>query len=414
MRIMIAGTVYYPAMNGQAVFTENLSEGLAKRGHEVLSVFPSEKGYAYSTIHNNVCIEAIKSTNLTMIHSDAYFSMFSESAIHQIIRSFQPDIVHIQDHFPLSQDVVRAARHYGIHLIGTNHFMPENLAAYVPIISKLKPVYNRIMWNWMLSLYNRLDVATAQSKASAALLRSQGLRIPVQPVSCGIDLKRFFRDSSVDRAAVRTRYGLDPRKTIFLFVGRVDHEKRLDVLLRAIKLLNRNDIQLAIAGRGTAQESLQTLATELELGERIHFTGFVPAEDLPALLNSADIFSMPSEAELLSIASLEAMACGRPVLLANAVALPELAGDGINGYLFRPGDAADAARCMALLADHPERWKRMGAGSVEKAHYHSLENTLKQYETLYSNLLAGAYSNLEETGMNSLRSSPNWLGGNKK
>ena len=414
MRILIAGTVYYPAMNGQAVFTKSLTEGLAQRGHEVLSIFPSEKGYAYSTTRNNVRIEAIRSFNLTMIHTDAYFSLFSRRAIRQIFKSFQPEIVHIQDHFPLSRDVVLEARRCGIKLIGTNHFMPENLAAYVPpLLSNIKPLYNRVMWNWMLEVYNRLDVATAQSKASAALLRAEGLRIPVYPVSCGIDQGHFYPDPSVDRAAMRARYGLDPKRKLFLFVGRVDHEKRLDILLHAVKLLDRDDIQLAIAGRGSAQEELQTMANELRLGKRVHFTGFIPAEDLPGLLNSADIFTMPSEAELLSIASLEAMACGRPVLLANAVALPELAGDGINGYLFRPGNAADAARCMALLADHPERWPRMGAGSLEKANFHSLENTLKQYENLYVNLQAGTYSNIVETGINSLRSSPDWPFGNK-
>ena len=110
MRILIAGTVYYPAMNGQAVFTKSLTEGLAQRGHEVLSIFPSEKGYAYSTTRNNVRIEAIRSFNLTMIHTDAYFSLFSRRAIRQIFKSFQPEIVHIQDHFPLSRDVVLEAR----------------------------------------------------------------------------------------------------------------------------------------------------------------------------------------------------------------------------------------------------------------------------------------------------------------
>ena len=404
MRILIAGTVNYPAMNGQAIFTQSLTEGLALRGHEVLSIFPSELGHAYSCIRNNVQIEALRSTNLTMIHSDSYFSLFSENAIQKIFQTFKPEVVHVQDHYPLSQDVVHVARRHGLPLIGTNHFMPENLAAFVPLISNIKPVYNRIMWSWMLNLYNRLDVATAQSRASAALLRAQGLSIPVYSVSCGIDLDRFKPDPDINREEIRKRYGLDPRRTLFLFVGRVDFEKRLDVLIHALKHLDRDDIQLGIAGHGAAQESLRSLVSELGLGERVHFTGFVPAADLPALLNSADIFSMPSQAELLSIASLEAMACGLPVLLANAVALPELAGDGVNGYLFRPGNSQDAARCMALLADHPEQWARMGDGSLEKSQFHSLENALKQYENLYINLAAGTYANISETSLHNLQS----------
>jgi 1,2-diacylglycerol 3-alpha-glucosyltransferase len=387
MRILIAGTANYPALNGQAVFTEHLAEGLAHRGHDVLSVFPSEKGNAYQVVRNDVQIEAIKSISLNSLHSDAYFSLFSEGAIQRIFDSFQPEIVHIQDHFPLSRDVVSIARRRNVRLIGTNHFMPENLAAYVPIISNIKPVYNWIMWALMLDVYNRLGVATAQSKASAALMKTNGLRIPVYPVSCGIDLGYFHPNPGVDRTSVRARFNLDPHRTIFLFVGRVDREKRLDILLYALSQLNRDDIQLVIAGHGEEKKNLETLAKELELGERVRFTGFIPREELPALLNSVDIFTMPSDAELLSIASLEAMACGRPVLLANAVALPELVAVGVNGYLFEPGQAADAARCMALLADHPEHWGKMGAASMERARYHGLENAIRQYEGIYAALL---------------------------
>jgi glycosyltransferase involved in cell wall biosynthesis len=392
MRIMIAGTANLPALNGQAVFTENLAKGLARQGHDVLMIFPSEKGAGYQTTMDLVSIQAIRSTNLNKIHSGAYFSVFSEKIIHQIMRAFNPEIVHIQDHFPLSRDVVRVARRTGHKLVGTNHFMPENLAPYVPVISKFKPVYNRIMWSWMLEVYNHLDVVTAQSKASAAMLRAQGLRVPVFPVSCGINLDRFTPIRNVDRAATLRRFGLDPARKIFLFVGRVDKEKRLDVLLNAMSQLQRDDIQFVISGHGAAQESLQSLVAELNLGERVRFTGFVAQEDLPVLLNSADIFCMPSEAELLSIATLEAMACARPVLLANAVALPELVTDGLNGYLFRPGDPVDAARTMSMLADHPEKWSAMGRASQEKAHYHGIENTLKQYENIYTTLLASPAS----------------------
>ncbi|MCL4530207.1 MAG: glycosyltransferase, partial [Chloroflexi bacterium] len=272
-------------------------------------------------------------------------------------------------------------------IVGTNHFMPENLAPYVPGLSKIKPVYNWILWRWMLEVYNRVDVATAQSRVAAELVRQQGLRIPISPASCGIDLRRFHPDPKTDRRACRLRYGIDPDKVIFLFVGRVDKEKRVDVLLRAMSLLKRDDIQLVIAGQGAASGDFQELAKSLNLGKRARFTGFIPNEDLHVLLNSVDVFAMPSEAELLSIASLEAMACARPVLLADAVALPDLVTPGQNGYLFKPGDAKDAACYMEMLADQRDRWEEMGKVSLEKAQYHSLENTILKYETLYKETL---------------------------
>ena len=185
------------------------------------------------------------------------------------------------------------------------------------------------------------------------------------------------------------RYGLDTERITFLFVGRVDAEKRVDVLIRAVKKLQRPDIQLAVTGSGAALPTYQALAEELGVQDQVRFTGFVPDVDLPQLLNSVDIFAMPSEAELLSIASLEAMASARPLLLARSKALPELVMTGRNGYLFTAGDVDDAARCMELLANHPEQRRQMGAASLEQVQSHSLANVLKRYEELYSACLAG-------------------------
>jgi glycosyltransferase involved in cell wall biosynthesis len=162
-----------------------------------------------------------------------------------------------------------------------------------------------------------------------------------------------------------------------------DGEKRLDVLLYALQQLRRDDIQLAIAGRGAALHSLETLARELGLGKKVRFLGFVPDEDLPALLNAVDVFAMSSEAELLSIASLEAIASGRPLLAARAQALPELVTDGGNGFLFQPGDPLDAAQAMARMVDFPERLSEMGLASLQKVQIHNRKTVLQRYEKMY-------------------------------
>jgi 1,2-diacylglycerol 3-alpha-glucosyltransferase len=389
MRILIAGNTQYLAFHGQATFTVNLAEGLARQGHEVLAVVNSENGRAYRTQRNGVQIEALRAVSLELLHPDTYYPLLPTHSVRRIFATFRPQVVHIQDHYLLSQVVMRVARHYGVKVVGTNHFMPENLAPYIPGYSLGKPAFDWFLWRWMLNTFNQLDMASAPSRTAAALLNMEGLHPPVFPVSCGIDLSRFCPRPDVDRLACRERFGLDPSRTIFLFVGRVDREKRIDLLLRAVQRLDRNDVQLAIAGQGAALNELKELAEELGLGQRVRFTGYVPSQDLPDLLNSVDIFVMPSAAELLSIATLEAMACARPILAARAVALPELVGENVNGYLFRAGDVADAARCMGLLADQPERWASMGAASLEKARFHSLDNTIHHYETLYQAVLEG-------------------------
>ena len=389
MRILIAGSPQYIAFHGQAIFTMNLAEGLVKKGHVVLALVASDAGKAYRSEHNGVRIEALTALNLKAFHPDAFLALFTARAVRKTMLDFQPDILHIQDHYPLSRDAVLSARHLGIKIVGTNHFMPENLAPYVPVLSSIKPAFNWVLWRWMRETYDRVDAVVGPSRAASRILNSIGLKPPVNSISCGVNTDLFKPDPSVDRSAWRRCYGIDPDRKIFFFVGRVDREKHLDVLIRAMHLLNRKDIQFVIAGTGAHKNHLMALVGHLGLGSRVHFTGFIPQSDLPSVLNSIDIFAMPSEAELLSISSLQAMGCSRPVLAANAVALPELVTQDLNGLLFKPGDVAEAARCMEWFADHPERWPGMGVASLKKAQAHSLEHVVQQYETLYEQVLSG-------------------------
>lgn len=391
MRVLIAGATYFPALNGQSVFMVHLAEGLASQGHEVSVLVPGRRTLSSSV--NGVRRETVRSLELSRVRADAYFPYFYAGRVRGVFETFRPEVLHIHDHYPLSIAAVREARHRGIPIVGTNHFVPANVEPYIPGSTWLRPVLDRVLWEWMFRVYRGLDLVTAPSQAAVNLLQSQGLRVPMRAVSCGTDLNRFHPDPSIDRAAIRRAHGLDPKGKLFLYVGRIDQEKRIDVLLEAMRLLTRDDIHLALAGQGAALNRLQTLSQHLELGERVRFLGRVPNERLNQLLNSADVFALASEAELLSIASLEAMASGRPLLLANAGALPELVTPGLNGYLFRPGDPRDAAHYMALLADQPALREQMGRASRERVGPHSMEFALETYTGVYRQLLDNAALN---------------------
>jgi 1,2-diacylglycerol 3-alpha-glucosyltransferase len=386
MRILIAGSTYIPAMNGQAVFTANLAEGLVKRGHKVLVIVDSHHRYASQAVVNGVQVVELRSVSLNILHEGIYFSPFPHSEVRRLFNTFQPEIIHIQDHYPICRVVVHRARKHRIKVIGSNHFIPDNLAPYIPGLSKIKPVFNWILWQWMLDLYRRVDVISAQSHAATKLIQNQRLHMPIFPISCGIDLHLYHPDPLVDRQKYCQRFGIDPQKKIFLFLGRIDGEKRIDLLLRAMQQLSRDDIQLVVAGHGKVEGSLRRMAADMHISQKVRFTGFIQIAEVPGLMNSVDVFVMPSEAELLSISTLEAMACGRPVLLANALALPELVRDGENGYLFKPGDMQDLVGHMNLLADHPERWEAMGRISREIAGMHNLDDTIQKFELIYTQL----------------------------
>ncbi len=389
MRILITGCTYYPSRNGQSIFTINLAEGLAAQGNHVLAVIPSLDGKETIFERNGVLVQKIRAVDLSWIHSETTMTFFPGPQVRTILDEFNPDIIHIHDHYPISNTFVTEARKRGIRIVGTNHFVPDNLAPYIPGSAHFANLLSKIMWKWMLFTFNQLDFATAPSRTAADILREQKIKLPVYPISCGVDTNRFKPDPAIDRKKWRQKYGLDLEKPVFLFVGRVDSEKKIDILIQALKERKKNDIQLVIAGEGSNKKHLEQMVRNLNLEEQVHFLGFVPNEDLPSLINAIDVFTMPSEAELLSIASLEAMACAKPLLLSDARALPELVHNGENGFLFHAGSSHDAAEKIDLLLELSDKWQAMGNESLLLAQSHTLENTIAAYSMLYYALVAG-------------------------
>lgn len=387
MNILIAGQAYYLHNNGQAVFTINVAEGLADAGHRVTVVAPSETGRAYQKQQRGVMIQTVSALPLGF---NANVTALTDRDVAHTLAAFAPEIIHIQDHYFLSRSVLRCARQLPATLIGTNHFLPENLLDHLWLPGWLRTPAQRLMWRTMLDVYNRLDGVTTPTETGVAILQRAGLHVPVQAISCGVDRWRFRPRPELDRAAVRRKYGLAVDKTLLLFVGRVDPEKCLDTVIRAMAMLKRDDLQFAIAGIGREQQTLQRLCRELAVGEGVVFTGFVPDADLPILLNSADAFVMPGHAELQSIATLEAMASGLPVLAADARALPELVTQDVNGYLFAPDDSDAVARCISTLLHNRGRWASLGAAGLTKVAAHDRQNTIQRYLAWYDQIRSGA------------------------
>ena len=391
MRIIIAGQTYYPGNNGQAIFSIRLAEGLVQAGHTVAAIVPSTTLKTTHTVYNGVHILSVASLHLKALHDNVYMPIFSHKPIQQFFQAFQPDIIHIQDHYPLNRTILKIAKKLGLPIMGTNHFLPQNILLHLPIPGWGMKQVDWLLWQTMLDVYRHLDFVTTPTETAAKILRRQKLTVPIQAVSCGVNLSRFRPHQPGQRAEIFRRYNLDPQKITLLYVGRIDPEKELDTLIQAVYQLHRNDVQLAIVGQGKYQHTLQSLIRNLGVEEQVIFTGYVPADDLPILLNTIDIFAMPSKAELQSIATLEAMASAKPILAANACALPELVENGHNGYLFIAGNIQNAAQRLAQLIDERAKWTSMGRASLAKVQPHTLSNTIKNYETLYYKLLPEAH-----------------------
>lgn len=383
-RVLIATDTYPPDVNGAGYFTYRLATGLAARGHTVHVVCASASGPPRVEHRDGVVLHRLRSAPV-LVHPTMRTAvpLGVTGHVSRLIDRLAPHVVHSQSHFTVSRAAIRCGRRAGVPVVMTNHFMPDNLFAHAHIPERLHGVVGALAWRDMVGVAHEADQVTTPTERAARLLRSRGFARPVEAVSCGIDLERF-QPRPGQRAAARRRFALPDRRTL-VFVGRLDEEKRIDESIRSLpRLLERHDVQLVLAGTGQRRAALQRLAESLGVADRVYFLGFVPDEDLPLVYLAADLFVIGSVAELQSIATLEAMSTGLPVVAADALALPHLVYPDRNGYLYPPGDVAALTRCLLAVLEVPERSAAMGAASREIAQTHDHRRSLDRFEQIYA------------------------------
>jgi phosphatidylinositol alpha 1,6-mannosyltransferase len=380
LRVVIAAETYPPDVNGAARFAERLAHGLAGRAHEVHVVAPSAVGPPTREVRDGVTVHGVRSHRyFRHEHFQVCLPWEAGPATAALLAEIDPDVVHTQAHMVVGRGVVRAAHRAGRPLVATNHLMPENLAAYSPIPRLLQPAYHSLAWKDLGRVFRRADVVTAPTpRAVELLVRRAGLP-DAFPVSCGIDAERY-QAVAVPSSAVPT----------VLFVGRLDQEKRVDELIRAVAALPADlPAELEIVGDGARRADWTALAAALGVTGRVRFRGFVSEGELLRAYARAAVFCMPGIAELQSIATLEAMAAGTPVVAADAMALPHLVRPGRNGWLYPPGDVAELSTRLAALLVDPALRRRMGAASRELVAEHAFSATLDTFEGIYQRVVRG-------------------------
>jgi glycosyltransferase involved in cell wall biosynthesis len=375
LRIAVTADTFPPDVNGAANFASRLASGLAGRGHDVHVICPSTGGETFTSVHDGVTIHRIGSLR-TPFHPTFRFCppWRTAKAVPALLAEIDPDVVHTQAHFLIGRSAVRAATAAGIPVVATNHFMPENLLGYGPLPRFTHRVLARLAWRDLVRVFGRATVCTTPTPRAAELLERNGLNRPVMAISCGID---------------RAHYAGPPEPAgapTILFVGRLDAEKNVHELLEAAAVLP--DVHVDVVGSGSERHRLEALAARLGIAERVTFHGFVPDEELVRAYRRCDVFCMPGTAELQSLVTMEAMAAGKPVVAADAMALPHLVRPGQNGWLYPPGDVTElASRLAAVLADEQAR-TAMGKASLDLIAAHDLGSTLDQFETVYLDISA--------------------------
>jgi len=174
-----------------------------------------------------------------------------------------------------------------------------------------------------------------------------------------------------------------------LFVGRLHPEKSVDTLIKALPLIlaQEPDTRLWIVGSGHLQTELEQLAQKLKVADEVIFFGKISDEDLILIYNACDLFVLPSLAELEGMVVLEAMACGKPILIANAPDSASVCFVNQNGLLFKPKNPQDLAKqALKILTDDRLR-REMGEASIRDSRRYDINQSARNLEKLYYEIL---------------------------
>jgi 1,2-diacylglycerol 3-alpha-glucosyltransferase len=372
MRIGFFTDTYTPQTNGVVTSIQLFKKALQARGHDV-TVFapaPAMSDDEPSTIR-------FRSVPLIFQREMRVASPVSFEAM-RAVEEARLDIVHAHDPFSIGLFGLGVARRRRIPYVHTYH--------------TLYPEYVHYVWDTNLStrLAERLsreycdlcDSIIAPSTKIERYLRRWGTTSPIDVIATGIDTGRFCTTHDGEVVALRTRLGLAVSLPVLLFVGRLGKEKSVDTLIEALARSKNRDAVLLVVGDGPDRRELERLASDLGVGRRVRFAGYLEGRELVAAYHLSDAFVFASTTETQGLVLGEALAAGLPVIAVHDDAVADFVVEGRTGFLVQPRAEAMAAAVDKVLNDHELR-DAMRSASVARAQDFSIAVQAERLEGCY-------------------------------
>ena len=381
MRILILNSEYPPIGGGAGNASACLAAELSNLGHEVKVVtsrfasLPKEewvktsKGQAYHLIRIPALRRNEERSNAL---EQGFFSLCAAWFGLPIVHSWKPNCVIAFFGVPCGLSALvwhlLLGTPYIISLRGGDvpGFRPYDFALYHRLVSPLLHI-----------IYHRATAVVANSAGLQQLAQAFDASVPIDVIYNGVDTVQFHPVVGGERAF------LQDETLQILFIGRVVYQKGLDILFSALSELKAYSWHLTIVGDGPLRESLQLLAQQLGIEERISYVGWVHREKLPFLYQQADLFVLPSRHEGMSNVVLEAMASGLAVIATDIAGNQELVVPGETGFLVPSNSSLELRMALQNIMENQQQLKDIGLAARQRVEIlFSWRSVAEQYVAL--------------------------------
>lgn len=262
----------------------------------------------------------------------------------------------------------------------------------MPFITTVHGFYKRRLGRRILPAWGERAVAISEPVGNH--LR-ETFRFPLERIRViynGIDFIDFIsRFRAYDPKEVRREYGISEKAPVVGVTARLVPDKGHEYLIQAVKRLESDfpDLSLLIVGDGRYRSHLNELARELNLLDRIYFTGNL--RDVSKPLAAVNVFALPAVwREGFGLSIVEAMICQKPIIVTNIWALNTMIQNGVNGILVEPRDVESLAGAIRLILNDPDLRERISKSGQETAQQRfSLGRMAEELEAVYQEVLQG-------------------------
>lgn len=387
MRIAFFADNFYPELSGISDSILITGTELVRRGHRVCYVAPRYSARDYEVVARALPEEPEYIKGMPVVRLPSVRLLRSPTGQSRIalptgrsfsfLRAFKPDIIHTHSPYGTGLEALRIAKKFGVPLVGTNHTPVEEFYRFAPSIARRLDAY----------YYNHCAYITAPYQALITSMQQKGFKRSGKAIPNPVELPLFYPVQNEDeKDALRKDMGL--AEPVVIYSGRIASEKRIDVLLHAVKLLTPHfpSLSLLITGLGVEHHNLRILAHQLAIEKWVHFTGFVPPDELARYYRASDAFVIMSTADSQSLSLMQAYATGVPAVCARSKGLPDYTPSDC-GFLVEPGDHRALAEKLKLLLNDDALRERMGKAAVTFAKTLSPEKIAKEWEEIYRNTI---------------------------
>lgn len=284
------------------------------------------------------------------------FPLALSPRVRRDLAAFDPHVVHVSSPDVVAQRAVSWARHRKLPILASVHTRFETYFRYYNM-AWMEPVIEALLRRF----YRRCDALVAPSESMAQVLRDQRMNYDIDIWSRGVDREIFHPGAR--SLAWRRSLGIADDEVAIGFLGRLVMEKGLDVFADSIDVLARRGVahRVLVVGEGPAREWFAA-----RLPQAV-FAGFQGGADLGRAVASMDVLFNPSVTETFGNVTLEAMACGVPVVAAAATGSQSLVDDNASGRLIAPGAVRQFADALRGYVEDASLRTRHGAAGEERS-----------------------------------------------